>query len=146
MPWIGSTSIFGMLRAAAAKPVCSSAPSMISALVSPSPENCDTRALVLASLSCAFSITRRPPSLALPARVVTFSSISRALLLGRSLGRLHAVRHLELAGFRSFLRQRLLHCVTHRDPAALRTGHGTFDQDQAACDVSLHNAKIERRD
>ena len=32
MPWIGSTSTFGMLRAALAKPTSTSAPSMISVL------------------------------------------------------------------------------------------------------------------
>src|ERR1700761_6223157 len=65
MPWIGSTSMFGMLRAAAAKPLCSSAPSMISALVSPRPEKWPIRALVLAASSWAVSITTRSPSLAL---------------------------------------------------------------------------------
>src|SRR6202008_3736913 len=65
MPWIGSTSMFGMLRAAAAKPLCNSAPSMISALVRPSPEKCPIRALVLAASSLAASMTTRSPSLAL---------------------------------------------------------------------------------
>src|SRR6187431_727464 len=44
MPWTGSTSMFGMLRAAMAKPSCSWAPSMISALVRPRPEKCATSA------------------------------------------------------------------------------------------------------
>src|SRR4029077_8990308 len=79
----------------------------------------------------------------LPSRVVTFSSISRPLL-GRRLRRLG--RNLELAGLRSFLRQRLLHRVANRNPAALGAGHRTFDQDQAALDVGLHHAQIERRD
>src|ERR1700744_3569163 len=65
MPWIGSTSILGMLRAAAAKPVFSSAPSMISALMTPRPEKCPTSALVLAASRAALSITIRLPSLAL---------------------------------------------------------------------------------
>src|SRR6201996_3062848 len=65
MPWIGSTSMLGMLRAAAAKPLCSSAPSMISAFVRPRPEKCPISALVLAASSCAASITTRSPSLAL---------------------------------------------------------------------------------
>src|SRR6267378_146791 len=64
MPWIGSTSMFGMLRAAMAKPLLSSAPSMISALVRPRPEKCPISALVLAVSSFADSITIRPPSLA----------------------------------------------------------------------------------
>src|SRR6478609_10051781 len=81
----------------------------------------------------------------LPSRVVTFSSISRALLLGRSLSLL-AAGDLELAGLRSFLRQRLLDGIAHRDPAALGAGHGAFDQDQAARDVGLHHAQIERGD
>src|ERR1700758_5160296 len=65
MPWIGSTSMFGMLRAAAAKPLCNSAPSMISALVRPRPEKWPIRALVLAASSWAASRTMRLPSLAL---------------------------------------------------------------------------------
>src|ERR1700761_4520551 len=253
MPWIGSTSMFGMLRAAAAKPLCSSAPSMISALVSPRPEKWPIRALVLAASSWAVSITTRSPSLALadsaclraiartffgrsvacerppgprarppprncgtraepwrappvpfvlyiflpvrqisarplalcvpacrllschctqrwmmslrgsrpkissdswtepaslPSRVVTFSSISHALLLGggRFGSSLLVAGDLELAGLRRFLRQRLLHRVPHRDPAALGAGNGALDQDQAARDVGLDHAQIERGD
>src|ERR1700722_8499646 len=82
----------------------------------------------------------------LPSRVVTFSSISRALLLGRRFRSLLATGDLELAGLGSFLRQRLLDGVTHRDPAALGAGNGAFDQDQAACDVGLDHAQIERGD
>src|SRR3984957_8668639 len=85
-----------------------------------------------------------PP--ALPSRVVTFSSISRALLLGRRFRSLLAARDLELAGLRRVLRQRLLHGVTHRDPAALGAGNGAFNQDQAALDIGLHHAQIERGD
>src|SRR5690349_16569957 len=81
----------------------------------------------------------------LPSRVVTFSSISRPLL-GRRFRGLLAACNLELARLRSFLRQRLLHRIAHRDPAALGAGHGTLDQDQAALDVGLHHAQIERRD
>src|ERR1700738_1676227 len=81
----------------------------------------------------------------LPSRVVTFSSISRALLLGRRFRcLLGSASNLELAGLRSFLRQRLLHGVTHRDPSALGAGNGAFDEDQAALDVGLHDAQIER--
>src|SRR6201995_2931491 len=65
MPWIGSTSMFGMVRPAAAKPLCTSAPSMISALVSPRPGKWPIRALVLAASSWAASMTTRSPSLAL---------------------------------------------------------------------------------
>src|SRR5882757_8866884 len=81
----------------------------------------------------------------LPSRVVTFSSISHALLLGHSFGNV-AASNLELAGLRGFLRQRLLHRVAHRDPAALGAGNGAFDQDQAALDVGLHNTQVERGD
>src|SRR5258708_10262648 len=80
----------------------------------------------------------------LPSRVVTFNSISRTLLLGRSLG--FAARNLELAGLRSFLRQRLLDGVAHANPAALGAGNGTFDEDQAALDVELNDAEVERGD
>src|SRR6266481_4690150 len=83
---------------------------------------------------------------ALPSRVVTFSSISRALRLGRRFRSLSAARDLELAGLRRFLRQRFLHGVAHRDPSALGAGNGAFDQDQAALDVGLHHAQIERGD
>src|SRR5438132_13484297 len=79
----------------------------------------------------------------LPSRVVTFSSISRALLLGRSLSLLTA-GDLELAGLRSILRQRLLHGVAHRDPAALGTGTGAFDEDHAALHAALPHPPLER--
>src|SRR5262245_10748841 len=79
----------------------------------------------------------------LPSRVVTFSSISRALLLGRCLGSLTA-GNLELARLRSFLRQRLLHRVTYRDPAALGAGDGAFNEDQAALNVGRDHAQVER--
>src|SRR6516165_9212834 len=249
MPWIGSTSMFGMLRAAAAKPLCNSAPSMISALVRPRPEKWPIRALVLAASSSARSITTRSPSLALaesaclrasartffgrsvacerttgpkarppprncgtraepwrappvpfclyiffpvrqisarplvlcvpawrllschctqramisargsrpkisserliepaalPSRVVTFSSISRPFLRRRRF--LTLLGDLELAGLRRVLGQRPLHGVAHPDPAALGARHGAFDQDQAARDVGLHHAQIERGD
>src|SRR6516225_889921 len=82
MPWIGSTSMFGMLRAAAAKPLCNSAPSMISALVRPRPEKWPTRALVLAASSSALSMTTRSPSFAL-AESACLSASARTFL-GRS--------------------------------------------------------------
>src|SRR6201991_1781927 len=83
----------------------------------------------------------------LPSRVVTFSSISRALLLGRRFRCLFAAAsNLELARLGSLLRQRLLDGVAHRNPAALGAGNGAFDEDQAACYVGLHHAKIERGD
>src|SRR5438093_1332141 len=82
----------------------------------------------------------------LPSRVVTFSSISRALLLGRCCCQFGTINDLELAGLRSILRQRLLDGVTHRDPAALGAGNGALDQDQTALDVGLHDAQIERGD
>src|ERR1700733_10475033 len=240
MPWIGSTSMFGILRAAAAKPVWTSAPSMIRALVNPRPEKCPTSALVLAASSVADSITIRPPSLtlaesawrsasartffgranacerptgpnarppprncgtraepwrappvpfclyiflpvrqtsarpcvlwvpacrllschctqrcrmslrgsrpkissdswtepaSLPSRVVTFNSISHALLLGGRFRSLLAASNPELAGLGSLLRQRLLQRVAHRDPSALGAGDGAFDENQAAGDV-----------
>src|ERR1700742_3147935 len=80
----------------------------------------------------------------LPSRVVTFSSISHTLLLGRRIRGL--LGDLELAGLRSFLRQRLLDGVAHRDPAALGAGNGAFDQDQTALDVGLDHAQVERGD
>src|SRR6185369_16482793 len=85
--------------------------------------------------------------LSLPSRVVTFSSMSRTLLLGRRLGSLSlATCNAELAGLRRILRQRLLDRISHRDPAPLRAGHRAFDEQQAALDVRLHDAQIQRRD
>src|SRR3954447_9643417 len=254
MPWIGSTSMFGMLRAAAAKPLCSSAPSMINALVRPRPEKCPVSVLVLASLIATLSTTIRPPSFAfaesawrsasartffgrswawlrttgpkarppprncgtraepwrappvpfclyiflpvrqtsarpcalwvpacrlascqltqrwirslrgsrpkissdsstdpasLPSSVVIFSFISRTLLPGRRFGGsslFAAIGDLELARLRRVLRQRLLHRIAHRDPAALGAGNGAFHQDQAALDIGLYHPQIERGD
>src|ERR1700761_4680092 len=80
----------------------------------------------------------------LPSRVVTFSSISHALLLGRRFRGL--LGNLELAGLRSFLRQRLLDGVADRDPAALGAGNGALDQDQTTRDVGLDHPQIERGD
>src|SRR6201988_354217 len=84
---------------------------------------------------------------ALPSRVVTFSSISRALLLGRRLGGLLAAgSHLELAGLGGLLRQGLLHGVAPCNRAALGAGNGALDQDQAALNVGLDHPQVERRD
>src|SRR3954454_23304127 len=80
----------------------------------------------------------------LPSRAVTFNSISRTLLLGRSLD--FATRHLELAGLRSVVRARLLDGVAHAHPPALGAGNGAFNEDQAALDIELNNAKVERGD
>src|SRR5262249_30224381 len=78
----------------------------------------------------------------LPSSVVTFSSISRALLLGRRFGGSLVARDLELAGLRRFLRQRLLDGVADADPAALGAGNGTFDEDQAALDIGRDHAQV----
>src|SRR5260370_37766987 len=51
-----------------------------------------------------------------------------------------------LAGLRRILWQRLLHRIAHRDPSALGAGDRAFDQDQAALDVGLHHAQVERGD
>src|SRR5581483_2311193 len=84
---------------------------------------------------------------ALPSRVVTFSSMSHALLLGRRLGGLIAAgSNLELARLGSLLRQGPLHRITHRNPPALRAGNGALDQDQAALDVGLDDAQVEGGD
>src|SRR3954451_11910925 len=86
----------------------------------------------------------------LPSSVVIFNFISHALLLGgrRFSGSLVSatVGNLELARLRRVLRQRLLHRIAHRDPAAFGSGNGAFDQDQAALNVGLHHAQIERGD
>src|SRR3954451_20258886 len=86
----------------------------------------------------------------LPSSVVIFNFISHALLLGgrRFSGSLVSatVGDLELARLRCVLRQRLFHRIAHRDPAALGAGNGAFDQDQAALDVGLHHAQVQRSD
>src|ERR1700744_1401422 len=249
MPWIGSTSMLGMLRAAEAKPLWSSAPSMMRALVRPRPEKCPSRALVLAASSWAASMTTRSPSLALaesaclrasartffgrsvacerttgpkarppprncgtraepwrappvpfclyiflpvrqisarplalcvpawrllschctqrammswrgsrpkissdswtepaalPSSVVTWSSMLCALLRRRRFRGL--LGNPEPARLGRFLRQRLLHGVTHPDPAAPGARHSAFNQDQATIDVGRHHAKVQRGD
>src|SRR3954463_4712806 len=87
---------------------------------------------------------------ALPSSVVTFNSISHALLLDRRFRRggllATAIGEAELARLRRFLRQHLLDGVAHRDPSALGAGNGAFDEDQAALDVGLHHTQIERGD
>src|SRR4249920_1456675 len=94
----------------------------------------------------------------LPSRVVTLSSMSRALccwLGGRGrLGRRRRLRcraglgcragELELAGLRHAVGKFLLHRVAYRDPAALDAGDGALDQDQSALDVGLHDLQVER--
>src|SRR6516225_1491711 len=65
MPCTGSTSMFGILRAARAKLASSSVPSMMSALVSPSLAKFFCSAPVLPFFTVAFSSTMMPPSLAL---------------------------------------------------------------------------------
>src|SRR5262245_16485879 len=86
----------------------------------------------------------------LPSKDMTFSSMSLALLLGLRRVRCRLatsrLRQPELAGLRRILRQRLLHGIAHRDPAALGAGHRALDQDQAALDVGLHDLEIERGD
>src|SRR5262245_15175871 len=65
MPWTGSTSMFGMLRAAIRKLALTSAPSMISALLRPSFSNRSRKPFVLPASMAALSMTMMPPSLAL---------------------------------------------------------------------------------
>src|SRR5438128_4322260 len=88
------------------------------------------------------SDTVTPPA-DLPSSVVTFSSISRALLRFRSR---RGVRQPELARLRQLFRQRLLDGIAHGDPAAVVAGDRALDQDEAALDVGLHHLEIERGD
>src|ERR1700736_5887761 len=94
-----------------------------------------------------------------PSRVVTFSSMSRALLSrrrgafsGRRDGFFSSSRssrsfisQAELARLRGLFRQRLLHRVAHRDPAALGARHCALDQNEPARHVGLHDLEVERR-
>src|SRR4051794_12064663 len=84
----------------------------------------------------------------LPSRVLTFNSISRALLLGRRCLCLlaAAIGEAELAGLRRVLWQCLLHGIAHRDPTAFGARHGTLDEDQPARDIGLHHTQVERGD
>src|SRR4029078_949691 len=87
----------------------------------------------------------------LPSRVVTLSSMSRALFswLGRcrrlsvraSLGR--TARELELSRLRHAVRKLLLHRVAYRDPAAFDAGNGALDQDQSALDIGLYDLQVQ---
>src|SRR4051812_26021906 len=84
----------------------------------------------------------------LPSSVVIFISMLCALPgwsggLGSS-RRNGAARFAELAGLRRFLGKRLLHGIAHDDPAALGARHRALDHDQAAIDIGLHDAQIER--
>src|SRR5712671_1566641 len=88
------------------------------------------------------SDTVTPPA-ALPSRVVTFSSISRALLRFRSR---RGVRQPELARLRQIFWQRLLDGIAHGDPAAVVARDRALDQDEAALDIGLHHLEIERGD
>src|ERR1700683_197665 len=86
----------------------------------------------------------------LPSSVVTFISMSRALLclvsIGLSLRRRRAGRGLseaELARLGDAIGQLLFHRVAHGNPATLDARHRAFDQDHAARDVGLHYPEIE---
>src|SRR5262249_17918250 len=78
-----STAMFGILRTARTKFASSSAPSMMSALVSPSLAKFFCSALVLPSFTVAFSSTMMPPSLALADNACL--SASARTFLGRSI-------------------------------------------------------------
>src|SRR5262245_50903745 len=89
MPCTGSTSMFGILRAARAKLASSSAPSMMSALVSPSLAKLFCSAPVLPFFTVAFSSTMMPPSLALADNACLRASART--FLGRSIAWLRGV-------------------------------------------------------
>src|SRR6476659_8676448 len=90
-----------------------------------------------------------------PSSDMIFSSMSRALLIGRrgfrrrrlgvARGRLR-IGQAELARLRCLLRQLLLDCVPQRDPTALGTRHRTLAQDEAALDIGPHHLEIQRGD
>ena len=83
MPWIGSTSIPGMLPAARPKFGSISLPPMMSALATPSPANCAARPLVLASFAARSSTTTIASAFAL-AESACFSASARTFF-GRSI-------------------------------------------------------------
>src|SRR5512133_4020172 len=89
MPCTGSTSMLGMLRAARAKFASTSAPSMISALVSPSLAKFLRSMAVLPSFTDALSSTMMPPSLALADNACLRASART--FLGRSIAWLRGV-------------------------------------------------------
>src|SRR5262249_20084594 len=89
MPWTGSTSTSGMLRAASAKFASTSAPSMMSAFLSPSLTKFFCSEPVLPSFTLAFSSTMMPPSLALADSACL--SASARTFLGRPIAWLRGV-------------------------------------------------------
>src|SRR5258707_14829238 len=80
---------------------------------------------------------------AVPSSIVTFNSMSRPLVRGRSRRR-GRVRQPELARHRCILRRRLLDRIAQGDPSALGARHRALDQDEAALDVGHHHLEIER--
>src|ERR1700719_1951059 len=82
MPATGSTSIFGILRAAVRTPAASSAPSINSAFDRPSFSNWLRSALVLASFTLNASMTMMPSSLGFAG--ARRSARGRRPLLGRA--------------------------------------------------------------
>src|ERR1700722_3204937 len=82
MPCTGSTSTCGILRAALAKLLCTTAPSMISTLFSDALSNSARRVAVLASARSALSQTMMPPSRSLADSACL--SASARTFLGRS--------------------------------------------------------------
>src|SRR6266576_4304911 len=89
MPCTGSTSILGMLRAARAKLASTWAPSMISALVSPSLAKFLRSIPVLPSFTVALSSTMMPPSRAFADKACLRASART--FLGRSIAWLRGV-------------------------------------------------------
>src|SRR6476659_205643 len=89
MPCTGSTSMLRMLRAASAKFASTAAPSMMSALLSPSLVKFFCSALVLPSCTVALSSTMMPPSLAFADKACR--SASARTFLGRSIAWLRGV-------------------------------------------------------
>src|SRR4051812_25586692 len=89
MPCTGSTSMFGMLRAARPKFSSIVSPPMISAFASPSFSNCAVSALVLASLAARSASTTMPPSFALAESACR--SASARIFFGKSIAGLRGV-------------------------------------------------------
>src|ERR1043165_1612762 len=89
MPCTGSTSMFGMLRAARPKFSSISAPPTMSAFASPSFSNCAVSAFVFASLAARSASTTMPPSFAL-AESACLSASARTFF-GRSIAWLRGV-------------------------------------------------------
>ena len=85
----------------------------------------------------------RTGGLAVEGRSCRSSRAGPRLFHGRATG--SGVRHPIFAGLRRVFWKRLFHRVAHINPAAGRSGNRALDENEAAFDIKLDNAQIQRR-